>query len=154
MLNTWSIVAFNHIALSPLCLSSNQRKHQAMYDDFVKRKDMKREGYSSGTLNSFTTNGGTSRYTLPIIAGGGAGAMRTLEGAVGGRFGGGVTKFEKHDPRQVCFTPSPLQMQIAALQFMQFGNKLHHLLRYCNEIIFYNESNTVFCHHRFWSQRL
>jgi len=79
-----------------------------MYDDFVKRKDMKREGYSSGSLHSFTTNGGNTRYTLPIstrVAGGGggnAGGMGTLEGGVGGGSGGGVTKFDRHDPRQVC----------------------------------------------------
>lgn len=89
-----------------------QRKHQAMYDDFVKRKDMKREGYSSGSLHSFTTNGGNTRYALPTSTGGGGGGMGTLEGGVGGGAGGGVTKFDRHDPRQVCvFSPS-LQVQI------------------------------------------
>ncbi|TWW56697.1 Coiled-coil domain-containing protein 115 [Takifugu flavidus] len=78
-----------------------KRKHQAMYDDFVKRKDMKREGYPAGSLHSFTTNGGNTRYTLPIAAAGGAvGAMGSLEGGVGGSFGGGVAKFDRHDPRQ------------------------------------------------------
>lgn len=73
-----------------------------MYDDFVKRKDMKREGYPAGGLHSLTTNGGNARYTLPIAAGGGAvGAMGNLEGGVGGSFGGGVAKFDRHDPRQV-----------------------------------------------------
>lgn len=71
-----------------------------MYDDFVKRKDMKREGYPAGSLHSFTTNGGNTRYTLPIAAGGGA--VGNLEGGVGGSFGGGVAKFDRHDPRQVC----------------------------------------------------
>lgn len=91
-----------------LCLSPIQRKHPVMYDDFVKRKDMKREGYCSASLHSFTTNGGNSRYSLPISAGAGAGpvasvgGMGTLEGGVGGGSGGGVTKFDKHDPRQVC----------------------------------------------------
>lgn len=76
-----------------------------MYDDFVKRKDMKREGYTTATsLHSFTTNGGNTRYTLPISAGvggggGGVGGIGTLEG--GGSGGGGVTKFYRHDPRQV-----------------------------------------------------
>lgn len=89
--------------LCPMRLSAIQRKHQAMYDDFVKRKDMKREGYPAGSLHSFTTNGGTTRYTLPIAAAGGAvGAMGNLEGGVGGSFGGGVAKFDRHDPRQVC----------------------------------------------------
>lgn len=80
-----------------------------MYDDFVKRKDMKREGYSAGSLHSFTTNGGNTRYTLPISSGGGGGGgegvggLGTLEGGgVGGGSGGGVTKFDRHDPRQVC----------------------------------------------------
>ncbi|KAM4609957.1 zinc finger BED domain-containing protein 4 [Polymixia lowei] len=50
-----------------------KRKHQAMYDEFVKRKDMKREAYSSGSLHSFTANGGNTRYTHPISTGGGGG---------------------------------------------------------------------------------
>lgn len=89
-----------------------QRKHQAMYDDFVKRKDLKREGYSAASLHSFTTNGGNTRYPLPISGGAGGerggggggevGGMGTLEGGVGGGSGGGLTKFDRHDPRQVC----------------------------------------------------
>lgn len=82
-----------------------------MYDDFVKRKDMKREGYSSASLHSYTTNGGNTRYTLPISTGGGGGGggggvggMGTHEGGVGGGSGGGLTKFDRHDPRQVCVT--------------------------------------------------
>lgn len=78
-----------------------------MYDDFVKRKDLKREGYSSGFLHSFTTNGGNTRFAHPIstrvgVGGGGVGGMATLEGGVGGGSGGGLTKFDRHDPRQVC----------------------------------------------------
>lgn len=70
-----------------------------MYDDFVKRKDMKREGYSSSSLHSFTTNGSNTRYTLPVSSGGGGvGGMGTLEAGVGGV----VTRFDRHDPRQVC----------------------------------------------------
>ena len=89
----------------PLTFPHPQRKHQAMYDEFVKRKDMKREAYSSGSLHNFTTaNGGsTHRYSHPIITttttGGG---MGTGEGGGGGVGGGGVTKFDRHDPRQVC----------------------------------------------------
>lgn len=99
-----------------------------MYDDFVKRKDMKREGYSSGSLHSFTANGGNTRYTLPISTGvggagggaGGAGGTGSLEGGVGGGSGGGVTKFDRHDPRQVCDTvPSSLETQITGLPFMK-----------------------------------
>lgn len=99
-----------------------KRKHQAMYDDFVKRKDMKREGYSSGSLHSFTTNGGNTRYTLPIstrVAGGGggnAGGMGTLEGGVGGGSGGGVTKFDRHDPRQVLISEAVAKMIVRDLQ--------------------------------------
>lgn len=78
-----------------------------MYDDFVKRKDMKREGFSSGSAHNFPTNGGNTRYTLPISTrvgvggGGGAGGVGTLEAAAGGGSGGGLTKFDRHDPRQV-----------------------------------------------------
>lgn len=64
---------------------------------------MKREGYPAGSLHGFTTNGGNTRYTLPVAAGGGAiGAVANLEGGVGGGFGGGLAKFDRHDPRQVC----------------------------------------------------
>ncbi|XP_069543577.1 zinc finger BED domain-containing protein 4 isoform X1 [Brachyistius frenatus] len=106
-----------------------KRKHQAMYDDFVKRKDMKREGYSSGSLHSFTTNGGNTRYTLPIstgVGGGGGGGggggaagvggMGTLEGGVGGGSGGGVTKFDRHDPRQVLISEAIAKMVVRDLQ--------------------------------------
>ncbi|XP_029291389.1 zinc finger BED domain-containing protein 4 isoform X2 [Cottoperca gobio] len=100
-----------------------KRKHQAMYDDFVKRKDMKREGYS-GSLHSFTTNGGNTRYTHPIMprgggggggGGGGAGGMATLEGGVGGS-GGGLTKFDRHDPRQVLISEAIAKMIVRDLQ--------------------------------------
>ncbi|KAM7411853.1 hypothetical protein PAMA_021703 [Pampus argenteus] len=97
-----------------------KRKHQAMYDDFVKRKDMKREGYSSGSLHSFTTtNGGNTRYTHPIstgVGGGGSvGGMGTLEGGIGGS-GGGVTKFDRHDPRQVLISEAIAKMIVQDLQ--------------------------------------
>ncbi|XP_028266535.1 uncharacterized protein LOC114439022 [Parambassis ranga] len=95
-----------------------KRKHQAMYDDFVKRKDMKREGYTTATpLHSFTTNGGNTRYTLPISAGvgggGGVGGMGTLEG---GGSGGGVTKFDRHDPRQILISEAIAKMIVHDLQ--------------------------------------
>ncbi|KAM8753808.1 zinc finger BED domain-containing protein 4 [Acanthopagrus schlegelii] len=103
-----------------------KRKHQAMYDDFVKRKDMKREGYSSGSLHSFTTNGGSTRYTLPIstgvggggggVGGGGVGGMGTLDGGAGGGSGGGVTKFDRHDPRQVLISEAIAKMIVRDLQ--------------------------------------
>jgi len=70
---------------------------------------MKREGYPAGSLHSFATNGGNTRYTLPIStgagggggAGGGVGGIAGLEGGTGGGSGGGLTKFDRHDPRQV-----------------------------------------------------
>lgn len=99
----------NKISEVYLSLSPIQRKHPTMYDDFVKRKDMKREGYSSACLHSFTTRGNPC-FTLPVTtgAGGGGGALGnvggvgTLEGGEGP--GAGVAKFDKHDPRQVCVT--------------------------------------------------
>ena len=79
-----------------------------MYDDFVKRKDMKREGYSSGSLHTINSNGENSRFSVPITTGGGGGGrgggvggMGTLDGGVGGGSGGGASKFDRHDPRQV-----------------------------------------------------
>ncbi|XP_029910731.1 zinc finger BED domain-containing protein 4 [Myripristis murdjan] len=95
-----------------------KRKHQAMYDEFVKRKDMKREAYSSGSLHSFTANGGNTRYTHPISSGGGGGVggIGTLEGGVGGGAGGGVTKFDRHDPRQVLISEAIAKMIVRDLQ--------------------------------------
>ncbi|KAI4824462.1 hypothetical protein KUCAC02_012973 [Chaenocephalus aceratus] len=99
-----------------------KRKHQAMYDDFVKRKDLKREGYSSGFLHSFTTNGGNTRFAHPISTrvgvggGGGVGGMATLEGGVGGGSGGGLTKFDRHDPRQVLISEAIAKMIVRDLQ--------------------------------------
>ncbi|XP_008411975.1 zinc finger BED domain-containing protein DAYSLEEPER isoform X1 [Poecilia reticulata] len=97
-----------------------KRKHPAMYDDFVKRKDMKREGYSSACLHSFTTNGGNPRFTLPVTTGTGGGALvsvggvGTLEG--GGGPGAGVTKFDRHDPRQVLISEAIAKMIVHDLQ--------------------------------------
>ncbi|KAK1898065.1 Zinc finger BED domain containing protein 4 [Dissostichus eleginoides] len=83
-----------------------KRKHQAMYDDFVKRKDLKREGYSSGFLHSFTTNGGNTRFAHPI----------STRGGVGGGSGGGLTKFDRHDPRQVLISEAIAKMIVRDLQ--------------------------------------
>lgn len=101
-----------------------KRKHQAMYDDFVKRKDMKREGYTTTSMHTFPTSGGHTRYTVPISAGGGggggggggsAGALGTFDGGVGGS-GGGVTKFDRHDPRQVLISEAIAKMIVHDLQ--------------------------------------
>ncbi|XP_029013080.1 zinc finger BED domain-containing protein 4 [Betta splendens] len=89
-----------------------KRKHQAMYDDFVKRKDMKREGYSSSSLHSAATNGDSSRYALPVSAGaGGEGA-----GGAGGMGTPSFTKFDRHDPRQVLISESIAKMIVRDLQ--------------------------------------
>ncbi|XP_058499616.1 zinc finger BED domain-containing protein 4 [Solea solea] len=100
-----------------------KRKHQAMYEDFVKRKDMKREGYSTGPLHSFTSNGGNPRFTLPVSTGGGGGGgggvgvgVGTPEGGVGGGSGGGVSKFDRHDPRQVLISEAIAKMIVLDLQ--------------------------------------
>uniref|UniRef100_A0A1A8HF15 HAT C-terminal dimerisation domain-containing protein n=1 Tax=Nothobranchius korthausae TaxID=1143690 RepID=A0A1A8HF15_9TELE len=101
-----------------------KRKHPTMYDDFVKRKDMKREGYSSGCLHGFTTNGGPPRLTLPITSGaggggsaGGVGGVGTLDGGGGGGgSGAGLTKFDRHDPRQVLISEAIAKMIVRDLQ--------------------------------------
>nr|XP_057939714.1 zinc finger BED domain-containing protein 4-like [Doryrhamphus excisus] len=104
-----------------------KRKHQAMYDDFVKRKDMKREGYSSGSMNTLTTNGGNARYTHTMGAGmagrGATGGMAAVDGGaaavvgvVGVAGGGGVSRFDKHDPRQVLISEAITKMIVNDLQ--------------------------------------
>lgn len=97
-----------------------KRKHPSMYDEFVKRKDMKREGYSSGSMHNFTSNGGNVRYTVPIIAGaaagGAAGGIGSPLGVVGACSGGRVTKFDKHDPRQVLISEAIAKMIVRDLQ--------------------------------------
>ncbi|KAM6977795.1 zinc finger BED domain-containing protein 4 [Aplochiton taeniatus] len=92
-----------------------KRKHQTMYDEFVKRKDMKREAYTSGSLHILTSNGGNARYTHPITASGGGGGGRIGTGDGGGS-GGGVTKFDRHDPRQVLVSEAIAKMIVRDLQ--------------------------------------
>lgn len=91
-----------------------------MYDEFVKRKDMKREGYSSGVMHNFTSNGGNVRYAVPIItgsaAGGAAGGIGSPMGVMGACSGGRVTKFDKHDPRQVLISEAIAKMIVRDLQ--------------------------------------
>ncbi|XP_061642651.1 zinc finger BED domain-containing protein 4 isoform X1 [Phyllopteryx taeniolatus] len=89
-----------------------KRKHQAMYDDFVKRKDMKREGYPSAAMHTLAPNGGNGRYALPMGARvGGAGGLGTLDGGAGG-----LSKFDKHDPRQVMISEAIAKMIVHDLQ--------------------------------------
>ncbi|XP_028308293.1 zinc finger BED domain-containing protein 4 [Gouania willdenowi] len=96
-----------------------KRKHQAMYDDFVKRKDMKREGYSA-SLQGFSTNGGNSRYSMPVASAGAAagvaGGMGAIDGGVGGGSGAGLTKFDRQDPRQVLISEAIAKMIVCDLQ--------------------------------------
>ncbi|XP_053704523.1 zinc finger BED domain-containing protein 4 [Synchiropus splendidus] len=95
-----------------------KRKHQAIYDDFVKRKDMKREGFSSTSLIALASNLGTGRlaHCSCSTVGGAVGA-----GAAGGLEGGrapvrGDGKFEKLDPRQVRISEAITKMIIRDLQ--------------------------------------
>ncbi|XP_072306346.1 zinc finger BED domain-containing protein 4 [Eucyclogobius newberryi] len=102
-----------------------KRKHPAMYDEFVKRKDMKREGYSSSSMHTFPANVGNVRYSVPLIpgaaaggaAGGGMGSPSSVAAvAVGASSGGRVTKFDKHDPRQVLISEAVAKMIVQDLQ--------------------------------------
>ncbi|XP_064778024.1 uncharacterized protein si:dkey-109j17.5 [Oncorhynchus masou masou] len=98
-----------------------KRKHQAMYDEFVKKKDMKREAYSSSSssLHPYSSsslhslaNGGGHRCNHSITAGGvGVGGGGGREGA-----GEGVTKFHRHDPRQVLISEAIAKMLVQDLQ--------------------------------------
>ncbi|KAL1020478.1 hypothetical protein UPYG_G00000560 [Umbra pygmaea] len=94
-----------------------KRKHQAMYDEFVKKKDMKRESYSS---SSSTLHPYTSPSSLHSLANGGHRcAHSATSGARGaGRegVGGGVTKFHRHDPRQVLISEAIAKMLVQDLQ--------------------------------------
>ncbi|XP_077574933.1 zinc finger BED domain-containing protein 4 [Stigmatopora nigra] len=99
-----------------------KRKHQAMYDDFVKRKDMKREGYPCAPMHTLTANGMNARYALPmpVGSGGSAGGMGALDGGGAGggagAGGGGMSKFDKHDPRQVLISEAIAKMIVHDLQ--------------------------------------
>ncbi|KAK7884266.1 hypothetical protein WMY93_027389 [Mugilogobius chulae] len=99
-----------------------KRKHPTMYDEFVKRKDMKREGYSSGSTLNFTANVSNVRYSVPVVtgaaAGGAAGGIgsQSSVGVVGASSGGRVTKFDKHDPRQVLISEAIAKMIVQDLQ--------------------------------------
>ncbi|KAJ8411981.1 hypothetical protein AAFF_G00142480 [Aldrovandia affinis] len=79
-----------------------KRKHQAMYDEFVKKKDVKREAYSSGAVQHIP---GRSE------------PARSSHGGSGG--GGGIAKFERNDPRQVLISEAIAKMIIRDLQAVQ-----------------------------------
>ncbi|KAL4646243.1 zinc finger BED domain-containing protein 4-like isoform X1 [Arapaima gigas] len=72
-----------------------KRKHQAMYDEFVKKKDIKREACASGTIQQFPGSGNLARSS---------------------HFAGGVAKFERNDPRQLLISEAIAKMIIRDLQ--------------------------------------
>lgn len=81
------------------CFFYFQRKHQAMYDEFLRKKDVKRESYTSGAMQSYT----------PI-----SGASRTAS-----QSGTGTTKFDWSDPRQSLISETIAKMIIRDLQPVQ-----------------------------------
>lgn len=80
-------------------LSHFQRKHQAMYDEFLRKKDVKREAYSSGAVQSYTPISGASRAAS--------------------QSGAGTTKFDRSDPRQSLISETIAKMIIRDLQPVQ-----------------------------------
>ncbi|XP_018604483.2 zinc finger BED domain-containing protein 4-like isoform X2 [Scleropages formosus] len=74
-----------------------KRKHQAMYDEFVKKKDVKREACASGTIQQLPGSGRS-------------------EPARSSHVGGGVAKFERNDPRQLLISEAIAKMVIRDLQ--------------------------------------
>ncbi|XP_028848973.1 zinc finger BED domain-containing protein 4 [Denticeps clupeoides] len=77
-----------------------KRKHQAMYDEFVKKKDVKREAYASGTVQTFAGSpGGSSRFSTQSA--------------------GAVPKFDRSDPRQTLISEAIAKMIIRDLQAVQ-----------------------------------
>ncbi|XP_030623602.1 zinc finger BED domain-containing protein 4 [Chanos chanos] len=77
-----------------------KRKHQAMYDEFVKKKDVKREAYASGAVHTF--------------AGNASGGSRSSS-----QSGAGLTKFDRSDPRQTLISEAIAKMIIRDLQPVQ-----------------------------------
>lgn len=68
-----------------------------MYDEFVKKKDVKREAYSSGTMQNFAANtGGSSRASFQST--------------------GTMAKFDRSDPRQALISEAIAKMIIRDLQ--------------------------------------
>ncbi|XP_076840714.1 zinc finger BED domain-containing protein 4 isoform X1 [Brachyhypopomus gauderio] len=75
------------------------RKHQAMYDEFVRKKDVKRETYASGPMQ-----------TCAHVSGGSRTATQT---------GAGTAKFHRSDPRQSLISETIAKMIILDLQPVQ-----------------------------------
>ncbi|KAI5095896.1 uncharacterized protein si:dkey-109j17.5 [Silurus meridionalis] len=76
-----------------------KRKHQAMYDEFLRKKDVKREAYSSGAVQSYTPINGASRTAS--------------------QNGAGTSKFDRNDPRQSLISETIAKMIIRDLQPVQ-----------------------------------
>ncbi|XP_076840715.1 zinc finger BED domain-containing protein 4 isoform X2 [Brachyhypopomus gauderio] len=76
-----------------------KRKHQAMYDEFVRKKDVKRETYASGPMQ-----------TCAHVSGGSRTATQT---------GAGTAKFHRSDPRQSLISETIAKMIILDLQPVQ-----------------------------------
>lgn len=75
------------------------RKHQAMYDEFLRKKDVKREAYASGTVQTYA----------PVRE-----ANRTAT-----QSGAGSSKFDRTDPRQSLISETIAKMIIRDLQPVQ-----------------------------------
>ncbi|XP_061909195.1 zinc finger BED domain-containing protein 4 isoform X1 [Entelurus aequoreus] len=93
-----------------------KRKHQAMYEDFVKRKDMKREGYSSGHIHTVTAHDGNARCCINMGAAVGGGGGAAGGGGTTALEAGGASRFQKHDPRQVLISEAITKMIVNDLQ--------------------------------------
>ncbi|KAJ8259988.1 hypothetical protein GJAV_G00175790 [Gymnothorax javanicus] len=77
-----------------------KRKHQAMYDEFVKKKDVKRDAYSSGGVQQHMatrTEPARSSHTTAALIG----------------------KFDRNDPRQVLISEAIAKMIVHDLQTVQ-----------------------------------
>ncbi|KAJ8259157.1 hypothetical protein COCON_G00181690, partial [Conger conger] len=72
-----------------------KRKHQAMYDEFVKKKDVKREAYLSG------------------------GVQHHMAGRSSHAASAAIAKFDRNDPRQVLISEAIAKMIIRDLQAVQ-----------------------------------
>ncbi|KAF7696063.1 hypothetical protein HF521_006157 [Silurus meridionalis] len=70
-----------------------------MYDEFLRKKDVKREAYSSGAVQSYTPINGASRTAS--------------------QNGAGTSKFDRNDPRQSLISETIAKMIIRDLQPVQ-----------------------------------
>ncbi|XP_072553038.1 zinc finger BED domain-containing protein 4 isoform X1 [Salminus brasiliensis] len=75
------------------------RKHQAMYDEFLRKKDVKREAYASGTVQTYAPVRDTNRTAT--------------------QSGAGSAKFDRTDPRQSLISETIAKMIIRDLQPVQ-----------------------------------